>query len=736
MRRVIILSIIQFFVLSGLFAQGRIIIPHPPEQFPQKQIDLNRVNADIHIRGNVGTVTLEQVFSNPSQFRLEGEYLFAIPDEANVNKFYLYIDGKKTEGRVLDAKEAYQTYTNIVRSMRDPALLEFAGHGLFKARIFPIEPKSDRKIELIYDQMLRYESGTFRFTLPIRQSGQGSINQFHMTLDLQSDKELGNIYSPSHTIQVNRINKNKAQISFEQNNLEGEKDFILYYSLSDKEINADLFSFRPRTDQDGYFMFYAEPKYDAKPTQEIAKDFIFVIDVSGSMQGEKIQQARDALQFCLNGLDKNDRFGIISFSSGINQFQKTLSNAGQDELENAKYFINNLSANGGTNINEALLNALNIKSKDDERPTNIVFLTDGLPTEGEQDISRILQNLKSAQKDFIRIFSFGVGFDVNTFLLDKLSADSHGSANYVKPGEDIEKEVSSLFAKISSPVLTEPEIDFGDIQAYDVYPQTLPDVFKGQSITITGRYRNPGKTTITLKGKQGGKTRTFEYNFEFQRRESDNTFVDNIWANRKIAHLLTQIRFNGENNELIESIKSLGLEYGIVTPYTSYLVTEEQKELAQVQSEVLGGVAPSTVRRIKSQREARDMAAESDEESIGSVEFFSAVSSRAAAPSASSGKGAVLSSRIQKKLASANKSNNMLITMRRLKNKTFYLRNGIWTEVGLDSIEPEVKIDFLSSEYFNLLNENSQLNEILAIGENLKFRWNGKIYLVTNKKSE
>ena len=733
--------VFELIAASLLFAQGRIIIPDPPPQFPVQQIELENVDAQIQIKENIGTITLEQSFANPSKFRLEGEYLFSIPDEANVNDFYLYIDGKKTKGRVLDAKEANKIYTDIVRSMRDPALLEFIGHGLFKAHIFPIEPSSNRRISLSYNQIIPEDANMYRFTLPVRQCGQGNISKYHMKIDLEADREIGNIYSPSHQVQITRKDARHVAISLEQNNLESTKDIILYYSLAEKEINASLFAFRPRTDRDGYFLFYASPQYQVKKIKSIAKDFIFVIDVSGSMQGEKIEQARDALRFCINGLNSEDRFEIITFSSSINNFQRGLKNAGQDEIKNALYFINNLDANGGTNINEAMLTALRLKPKQDDRPTNIVFLTDGLPTEGEQDIENILANIKKEEKDFIRIFNFGVGYDVNTFLLDKIASDSHGSTNYVKPGENIEREISTLFSKISSPVLTDPKIEFSNSGVYDVYPQKLPDIFEGQSVIVVGRYRNPGQVDITLTGKQGNKTRTFEYNMELKRRESDNDFVDNIWANRKVSHLMDQIRFNGENKELVESVKALGEEYGIVTPYTSYLVTEQQEELAAEAPALnrLPGVSmgenviirgSAGAQRLQSAQSAREKKAEADEESLGGSGFFDAMSKIAAAPSAASGKGAVMSSRVQKKIANRQQSTEMLVTMQRVAARTFYLKKGVWTEQGIDPDKAAIKIKFLSQDYFDLLEKDNQIKDILAVGEKVIFKWDNKIYKI------
>jgi Ca-activated chloride channel family protein len=717
---------------AALFAQGR-IIPRSADDGVQHRVYMKSVDAVVKLNQRVGDVKLVQEFYNESNLRLEGEYIFALPGEAQVHDFHLYINGKKTQGELLDSKEAYQTYEDIVRRMRDPALLEFAGYGLFKARIFPIEPKQERKIELSYAQITSYDNDTYRFTLPIRQSGQGSIEKFHMTIELEAQSALGNIYSPSHDIDITRIDDRHARISMEASQLDGDKDFVLYYALANLDVNATLLAFRPRTDRDGYFILLATPKYEITEGTYIYKDIVFVVDVSGSMGGEKIEQARNALRYCINTLKPQDRFEIISFSSSIENFQGGLKNAGQDEVQNALYFINNLSASGGTNIDAALKRALGLKETSDNHPTSIVFLTDGLPTEGEQDVNRILQNISDTGKDFVRIFTFGVGYDVNTFLLDKLSQDHHGSANYVKPGENIEREVSTFFAKISSPVLTNPQIDFGQSGVYDVYPQQLPDIFQGQRITVLGRYRKPGDVLIKLSGKQGSRTHNFEYKVSFGTRQTDNEFISKLWANRKVAHLLSQIRFNGENPELVESIKNLGREYGIVTPYTSYLVTEQEKELAAVQQGIDNGEGGSGGLRLLSAQQARESKAEMDEESIGSAVMYDALMAAPKAASSAYGKGAVMSSRAMKKISAADKEMNMILTVTRVGDRTFNLRNGIWVESGLnENAKADRNISFLDSDYFSLGRTSVELRRILALGEQVIFKWEGEIYRITN----
>lgn len=722
------------FLATNLLAQGRIFIPEPPRGISSSPVNLKSVNATIQLKEGIGNITLEETFFNPSNFRLEGEYIFALPGESQIHDFFLYINGNKTAGEILDGTEAAKIYEGIVRKMRDPALLEYAGNSLFKARIFPIEPKADRKIELSYAQTVSYDGNVYKFSLPIKQSGQGSIEKFYMSINLQTNSTLGNIYSPSHQIHIVRENDNLAKITLEATNMEADKDLVLYYTLKQNDINATLLTFRPRTDRDGYFMLLASPGYDIEDEEYIPKDVIFVIDVSGSMAGEKIQQAKEALKFCVNTLKPNDSFEIISFSTSLNSFQNELKNAGKDEIENALYFIDNLNSSGGTNIDEALKKALRIKKINDKRPTSIVFLTDGLPTEGETSIKKILQNIKSEKKEFIRIFSFGVGFDVNTFLLDKISQDSHGSANYVKPGEDIEKEVSTFFAKISNPVMTSPKLDFAKAGVYDVFPQELPDIFKGQRVSAIGRYRNPGEFDVLLTGMQKKQLKKYEYNLQFKRRESDNDFIAKLWANRKVSHLLMQLRFNGENQELVESIKQLGKEYGIVTPYTSYLVTEQEKELAAINDRVRQGGGGVVEIRMQGQQRARKIQAEENEESVGSQVYYDAVMAAPRAASNASGKGAVLSSRAMKKIANAEKDEAMIITVKRIFDRTFNLKSGVWVESDLTGdINPDRKIKFLSDEYFNLVKESDELRKILSLGEEIIFKWDGEVYIIVNK---
>ena len=725
------LFLLSVLAAIPLFSQGLLVIPERPVGPGISQLELKSTDAKVTIKNGVSSVTLEQVFYNPTPMRLEGEYLFLIPGEGQVKDFYLYIDGQKVKGNVLDAQQARSTYQDIVRRIKDPALLEYAGQGIFKTSVFPIDSKSERKIEISYTTVLDYQANNLKFSLPLRQSGIQVFDNLHLVIDISEDVPLGEIYSPSHQVRIDRTGERAARISLESSS-NGEKDFVLFYSLADKEISCTLLSFRPRTDRDGYFMMFISPNSWEKNLRQIARDMILVIDVSGSMQGEKIEQAKEALKFCVNSLGREDRFDIISFSSGIDQFQGRLQNASSDSRENARYFIDNLSSSGGTNIQEALLQALKERDLNNERETNIIFLTDGLPTEGETNIQQILQQVTQHLRGNTRIFTFGVGYDVNTFLLDKLALDSQGSAMYVKPGENIESVISGFYAKISQPVLTDLELDFGAIRVYDLYPVKLSNIFQGERLTILGRYRNSGEGQIRLSGKQQGANRVFQFSKSFAQRESDNDFISKLWANRKVYHLLNEIRFTGENEELVESIRTLGKEYGIVTPYTSYLVVEQQQELEIAANQVAGGTASISQQRISGAEQKRQSQAEVDEESVGSAVFLDAVSAAPMAAEKSSGRGAVLSSRVMRKMEQGDKDVSMLLTVQRIGEKTFTLKNGIWFD---EEVKSTTRIDrtitYLSDAYFTLLQSKPELKKILALGENVTFEWQGTNYKIS-----
>ncbi|MDW8141654.1 MAG: VWA domain-containing protein [Candidatus Bipolaricaulota bacterium] len=300
---------------------------------------------------------------------------------------------------------------------------------------------------------------------------------------------------------------------------------------------------------------------------------VFVIDVSGSMDSEKLAQAKQSLKYALGKLNPQDRVAIVAFSDTITEFSTQLVPADEANRRQLEAFVDKLEAGGGTNINDALLRGLDLlgANRSSERLKMLVFLTDGLPTTGETDVNQIIKNVTAKNAPLnARIFCFGVGYDVNTVLLDALSQYNGGFSTYVEPGESIEAEIAQFYEKVGAPLLTDLQLDFGGLSVYDLYPAKLPDLFKGSQIQLVGRYRAPGTGTVTLTAQRQGAawSRTFE--IALPKENTQYGFLPRMWAARKIGYLLDEIRLKGENPELVDAVKKLAEKFGIVTPYTSY----------------------------------------------------------------------------------------------------------------------------------------------------------------------
>ncbi|MFQ5809516.1 MAG: VWA domain-containing protein, partial [Armatimonadota bacterium] len=524
---------------------------------------------------------------------------------------------KRVTGAVLEKDKARQTYEDIVRKMRDPALLEYVGRNLFKASVFPVPPKGDTRIQIEYSEVVPLDSGICKYVYPLNTEkfSPDPIKDVSVGVTIESRIPIKAVYSPTHDtkLAVDRKSDTHVAASFEESDVRPDKDFVIYYTLSQQDFGLGLITHRQKG-EDGYFLLMLAPKHELQEREIAAKDVVFVFDTSGSMaRDNKIQQARDALQLCLANLNAEDRFNIVTFSTGVKAFRKDLVSADLAKSDEAKKFIDNVKAVGGTNIGEALLTSLAMFDGQ-KRPRIVVFLTDGQPTVGETDEGAIIASVDDANQYAhgggpgkagvriaateakglapgagARVFVFGVGHDVNTHLLDKLAGENGGVPQYVEPEEDIELKVSSFYNKMSYPVLSDIAIDFGKVNVHNFYPTALPDLFKGSQLRLFGRYEGDGHLAVKLLGRLAGKDREFAFDASFPEEEQENEFVARLWASRRIGYLLDAIRLKGENEELKGEVIALSVEYGILTPYTSSLVTED-KELAARSAPVLAEV--------------------------------------------------------------------------------------------------------------------------------------------------
>ncbi len=549
--------------------------PPNPEPMPvQLSIKYHRVT--VSIENQLAVTHVDQVFVNDQDYEIEGIYMFPLPADATISQFTMWVDGKKMEGQVLDRDQARRMYQDIVQSQRDPALLEYVNRGAFRASIFPIPPRGERRIEIEYSQVLPAEQGLVHYVYPLNTEKFSArpLEQVSVDVHIKSQDAIKAVYSPSHNVAVSRDGEYEARVGYEASNVKPDLDFDLYYSVSEDTIGLNLITYNDGQ-EDGFFVLLAAPKVQVDQSQIVSKDVIAVIDTSGSMDGEKIRQAKDALRFILDHLNLEDRFNIVRFSTDVQSYAASLRPA--TEREEGERFVDTMRAAGNTDINRALSEAL--AGADRERPTIVIFLTDGVPTTGVTQADKIIANIRQAIRSNVRLFAFGLGDDVNTYLLDTLSQENRGVTAYVRPGQKIDEEVSAFYAKISTPVLADIEIDFGDMGVYDAYPDPLPDLFAGTQLVLVGRYRpqiqvgRPMITEIALRGTVNGQVQTFTYPLPDTLKAGPD-FIPRLWATRKVGYLLTQIRLQGESRELVQQIVDLATRYGIVTPYTSFLVDE------------------------------------------------------------------------------------------------------------------------------------------------------------------
>jgi Ca-activated chloride channel family protein len=724
MRKLLPIAALLAVVLSTLLgaaptrADGVIIVepPHcdpfcPEPTFVGDQLAVKYHRVDVSIVDQIATTTIDQVFLNQNDWVAEGTYLFPIPQGATIDEFTMIVDGEPIEAKILDADEARAIYEEIVRTMRDPALLEYVGQNVIQASIFPIPPGEERQVQIEYRQVLTVENGMVRYTYPLnteRFSAQ-PLEQASVRVEVESNEPVRAVYSPSHQIAVDREDDTHFVAGWEEANVKPDTDFELIYTLSDQTIGANLLSYWDAVNDEGTFLLLAAPGIEVEQ-QAIPKDVIMVLDTSGSMEGEKIVQAKEALTYVLEQLNDEDRFTVVEFSTGVRLFDDELLDT--EDVEDAVEWVDRLAATGGTDINGALTEAMELV--DTERPTYVLFLTDGLPTEGETDINAILENVAGSAPENVRLFSFGVGDDVDTILLDTLTSEHHGATTYVRPGEPLDDAVAAFYGKISTPVLTDVEIEIDGVRVEEVYPSPLPDIFAGTQLVVVGKYDEAGPATLTLSGMVNGERQSFVYDdqtFASESGDADES-LPRLWATRKIGYLLNQIRLHGENQEWIEAIIDLSVKYGIVTPYTSYLITED---------DILTGSGRADLAEEEFAQMQATMEPSSGAEAVSAAQGAGEMADAAYAAPAS----------VQVEGTDGDESGG---AMRAIGSRAFVLQDGVWIETTFDPSTMETqKVKFLSDDYFALLESNPDLAEAFALGDRVIAFSNGTFYEVTSE---
>ncbi|MHC4217989.1 MAG: VIT domain-containing protein, partial [Planctomycetota bacterium] len=575
----------RWVLLAALFVTGSAraagLLAPADQTLPPLRVTDHLVDVTIH--DQVALTEVTQTFHNDTGRRLEATYVFPLPENADLTDFQMTFNGQMLKGEVLPAADARRVYESIVRRTRDPGLIEFIGRRLLQMRVFPIEPGSDTTIKMSYQQIARPISGMHGYHYPLRTRktvGQAyGMVRFNVTLDTKSP--LKNIWSPSHAVEIIRNGERTAKIAYEASGGSLEDDFLLLYDTDASDLGLSVIAYRPDGAKPGHFALMLTPKQLWPETAYQPQDVVFVIDTSGSMAGEKIQQARRSLQFCIDKLDERDRFNVVRFSTGFDLVFPELALATKENRGKAQDFAERFQAAGGTNIADTLHHVLGLRPAGDDagqsRPFVVVFLTDGQGNREAGEIMSRLAGVAGAAKH-TRIVPFGVGHDVNTLLLDRLAGDYTGRTTYVQPGENLELVLGDFFSIVSRPVLTNLRLALPAVGVTEQFPATLGDLYHGQQVIIAGRFDTSVTGPVKLTAVRNGEPLEFVWPDVAFTNTAEAGYVPAVWAGRKISYLIDQIRAHGESQEMIAEVVQLSQSYGIQTPYTSWLVAPESEQ--------------------------------------------------------------------------------------------------------------------------------------------------------------
>ncbi|MCF0234493.1 MAG: VWA domain-containing protein, partial [Thermoguttaceae bacterium] len=560
-------------------------IPRPelPETTPYK---IDSITVDASIVGEVATVDVAQTFKNVGSRTIETSFVFPLPYDGAIDSMTLLVDGKEYPAKLLDAKEARSNYEEIVRKNRDPALLEWVGAGMFKTSVFPIPAGESRTISIRYSQLLRTSDGLTDFLFPMSCAKYTSspVGKITFTINISGDSELKNVYSPSFDLNIERFGKNAAKVVCVLENKSSLNDFRLFFDRAPEEISTKIQSYRPNDGEDGYFLLLASPKALDENRAPTPKTIVFTLDTSGSMMGQKIEQARDSLKFALERLRDGDKFNIVLFASDVRSYKEELQTASPETRADAAAFVDSVRAAGSTHIEGAIKTSFTHIAKDDSaNPKYLFFLSDGEATVGECGEMKLAEIARTANQNGARFFSFGLGFDVNSRLLDRFVRDGRGRGEYVKPNENIEDRVSALYKRVEDPVFSEVEFSLTLKDAPEdkyfvnlVYPSGKIDVFAGDQLSIVGRYSKSGAISGKIDAKFVGSAVEFPFEGKLTDKSDDASFafIERIWAARRIGEIVDKLDLDGANQELLDELLELSKKHGVLTPYTAFLADD------------------------------------------------------------------------------------------------------------------------------------------------------------------
>lgn len=637
----------------------------------------SHVRADLD--GRVVRYEVSETWINRGNMAGEADFLLPLPKGAAFEDLALSINGEMVTGETMGADKARAVYEEIVRRLRDPALVEWMGHGLLRTRIFPIQPGEEKRIVVRFRAVAEREGDALRIDWIGAKRGNDAAGVEDLTLTYADDGSLGDAYSPTNTLQRE---SERGRRSYRTDLARGPVT-VLVPVRARNSAAITLLANAP-SGEDGYALITLSPP--ARSAREMPRDIVLVIDVSGSMSGRKIEQARAAGRQLLQSLTPQDRFRLIDFSSDVRSFRDGWSTATAPNVRAATAYLDGLRATGGTNIQGALEEALATDSPDDRLPL-VLFLTDGAPTVGETRPDAIARRAGDLRRQR-RVFTFGIGADVDASLLEQLALQGRGTATFVRPEESVERAVGIVAERLTRPVATDVRLHIDGVRVYGVQPQGAIDLFAGQDLVVMARYAGAREhATLVIEGQSPDGPVRWTGRVSLPSRSSDNAFVARLWATQRVGYLSAERRRSGGNAELDGELRQLGERFGIPTELTSYLVKEP------VANRAIGGMSQSL--------------------------NLSSVTVTAPAPATARFEVARMAAE-QRAAKSIDALDAKDASVMRAEGHTFALRDGVWTDTRPATAARAITVKAFSNAWFALVRRLPELGRIFAIGPQVR----------------
>lgn len=581
-------------------------------------ITITQVDAQVIVRDRVASTTLEMSVTNPSSVQAEAVLLVPVPAGATVKGFSFSnppaspqpipmasaSSGVRAPGasegvaQIMPRDEARRLYDSIVRASRDPGLLEFAGSTLLRSSVFPIAAGATQRVRVEWEELVASIDGRLDYALP-RSESLRQATPWTVQLSIKQSTPIAAVYSPSHGIvEVHRgADPTLKHFTLDTASQAAPGPFLLsILPTSSAGTASSIAAYPDPTVGGGYFMLLGGLSTGgARAT--LSREVTVVIDRSGSMTGGKLDQAKAAALQVIEGLSPGERFNIIDYSNGVSVFANEPVIQSPSTIAQARTYLASLRPSGGTNISDALVEALRQPHADGTLPI-VLFLTDGLPTVGQTSERAIREGVERGNPHNRRIYSIGVGADVNVPLLDRIADLTRARGTYISPQENVEVKVAQVARQLMGPILTDIALGARTSQGTedtrrlrDLAPRRIPDVFEGEQLVVFGAYTGESPTTLALTGKTPFGPLATTIAFDPAIATTRNGYVARLWATRRIAELVDEVRQLAADRpgqpigttppmddprvkELVDEIVKLSARFGVLTEYTAFFANE------------------------------------------------------------------------------------------------------------------------------------------------------------------